>query len=153
LTLLPGQGSANGEPQCTHAAATADIEKRRTITLTNRSPVTIVEDEWPVIAEGAYRDDHPSGCEQLSVEFRVRRNRHRQYLIHGKFSYYLEDVSSETHRVGRLLYYITGDVSKVDKALLEVGNEMRERVSSEPLRRYVTLALDACFAKLGPQAI
>lgn len=132
------------------AAATADIEKRRTITLTNRSPVTIVEDEWPVIAEGGYRDDHPSGCEQLSVEFRVRRNRHKQHLIHGKFSYYLEDVESETHRVGRLLYIPDNDV---DKALLEVGNEMRERVSDGPLRRYVTLALDACFAKLGPQAI
>jgi hypothetical protein len=126
-------------------------DKRRTITLTNRSPVSILESQWPVIAEGSYHDEHPSGCEDLKIDFRVRRDRHGRCIVHGKFYYWNEGSETErTVRVGRYLARPHGDT---EVALLEVGNEMKQRVHNEYMHRWVTIALDRCFAKLGAQVL
>ena len=133
-------------------AALPAEEKRRTITLTNARPVVILESQWPVVAEGKYSDCHPSGDPELNIDFRVRMGKYDRYLIHGKFSYSDEFREVwEVHRVGRLLGYQSHD--KVEATLLAVGEEMRQRVQNEKMKRFVTLALDRCFEKLGPQVI
>jgi len=47
--------------------------RRRTITLTNQAPIRIVEDEWPVIAQGAHGADLSSEPFGSEIAIRVRR--------------------------------------------------------------------------------
>jgi hypothetical protein len=129
----------------------AEEEKRRTITLTNRSPVSIVEKQWPVIAEGSYHSEHPAGIDDLKIDFRVRRDRLGRHIVHGKFAYWNDnDEDGILVRVGRYLPTTNGDA---EKTLREVGDEMRERVHNKYMHRWITQALDACFAKFGVQML
>jgi hypothetical protein len=137
------------------------VVRTRTITLTNRAPIRIVEDKWPVLAEGncgsSFYGDAPWGWK---ISIRVRAQQHEskyfntggRYLIHAKYNSYDEtkecdDDLNQTVRVGRLL---TGNQAANDlwKHIFEVGEELRSRIGNEPMRRYVTYAVDACFAKL-----
>ncbi len=137
------------------------VIKHRTITLTNRAPIRIDEAKWPVIAEGScgssYYGDAPWGWE---MSIRVRAQEHDskylitggRYLIHAKYSTYDEqkeqdDDLNQTVRVGRLL---AGNQAATDlwKHIFEVGEELRSRIGNEHMRRHVTYAVDACFAKL-----
>lgn len=135
-------------------------DKQRTITLTNARPVLITEKFWPVIAEGKHHDEHPGGFEDLKVDFRIRREVqkhqsmwewHPRHLIHGKFYYWYDDQPDrwQNVRVGRLL----SPRDDIEQALREVGEEMRVRVLSEYMHRWVRIALDDCFANLGPQLL
>jgi pyruvate/2-oxoacid:ferredoxin oxidoreductase alpha subunit len=126
-------------------------EKRRTITLTNARPISFIENDWPVIAEGSYHDEHPSGTEDLKVNFRVRRDKHGRHIVYGTFEYWnARDETDVAVRVGK---YLPGIMMEVEPALREVGAEMTKRVLTEYMHRWVTMALDACFASLGPQIL
>ena len=127
--------------------------KLRTITLTNRAPVQIVEDQWPVIAQGGTGEDWYSDS-GWSIKLRVRENQWGQMIIHGNFE--LTDETNEnafqTVRVGRMLS--SNDASRdLWKHMLEVAEEMRVRISNERLHRNVTVALDQCFASLAPARV
>ena len=130
---------------------TAPVEpKRRTITLTNRAPIQIVEDEWPVIAEGRSGYDHPCG-DGLGwlVEFRVRKGVYN-YIIHASYEYSTEPAEEDQRvRVGRVLRPIEA-ANDLWKHMVEVGEELRIRIENEKLKKYVTYALDHCFASLKP---
>lgn len=155
---------ARTEPTERPEPTPAPEPKRRTITLTNARPVSIIEEHWPVIAEGSYKDEHPSGLEFLKIDFRVREALRvstffndvplSRYIVHGKFEYSREDAGPydgayEVIRVGRLL---NDPHHTVDETLLGVGAEMKERVNGER-HKYVTLALDACFSKLAARVL
>jgi len=136
--------------------------KLRTITLTNRAPIQIVEDEWPEVAHGRCGYDHPGDIFQWNISIRVRRENHKKHgshiygggrvIIHAKYSYWDENHQddSQTVRVGRLL---TADESARDlwKHILGVGDELRERIANEHWRKQVIHAVDACFANLPAQ--
>jgi hypothetical protein len=142
--------NVNVTPLPTPPPAAPVEPKRRTITLTNRAPIQIVEDEWPIIAEGQSGWDHPCG-EGLGwlAQLRVRKGQYR-YIIHGNYDYSTENSEDDQRvRVGRVIS--DSDAARdLWKHMLEVGEEMRSRVENEKLRVYVTYALDNCFASLKP---
>jgi hypothetical protein len=126
--------------------------KRRTITLTNRAPIQIVEDDWPVVAQGACSWDYPSDPGlgwKIEMRIRVHRLHNWRVIIHANYEYawdYEDDERNQTIRVGRLLKIDTPQ--KIWKHILEIGEELRERISDDSSRKYVTPVLDQCFANL-----
>lgn len=136
--------------------------KKRTVTITGRAPIIIFEDDWPIIAESGWGepayDDHGYPW-SWSIKMKVRRHidkkRHHWQvtdIVYAVFSCSDEtrDESldaNQTVRVGRL---ITGDTGAEAywKHIREVGEELRERIISEPLKKYVTLVVDDVLAKL-----
>ena len=135
--------------------------KLRTITLTNRAPIQINEDKWPVIAEGKCGEEHPAGFYCWEVSIRVRHELldgvntlsglrvGSRTIIHAKY-YFSEEDHDGTYqkvRVGRLLSD-QETLRDLWKHILEVGEEMRSRIDNEHMRKYVTHAVDQCFASL-----
>ena len=125
-------------------------KKTRTITLTNRAPIQIVEDEWPVIAQGTCSWKHPDCANGWSIEVRVRKGRN-DYIIHANYSLDIKDREDKCQRV-RVGHVITDHEATKDlwKIMLEVGEELRSRIKNERLKKYVTFAFDQCFASLKP---
>jgi hypothetical protein len=117
---------------------------RRTITLTHRAPIVIVDDDWPVIAKGTYRDG-VGGPFEVDVSIRVRKDKFDRHLIHAHYSYG-EEEEYESARVGRIL----DSNEPLWKNIVEVGEELRQRVRSDGLRKYVGYAVDHCFEDLPP---
>lgn len=132
-------------------------DKYRTVTLTNRAPIRIKEDEWPIIGEGG-TGSGPDIPDEWSweIKFVVRHSKyghrlgiHDRILIHAV--YVKNDENDEKYqkvRVGRLLK--DNAIFHLWKNMLEVADEMRERILDEKLCRFVTHALDNCFANLKP---
>ncbi len=66
-------------------------EKTRTITLTDRPPVKIREDEWPLIAHGRY-SDHDGEIESQAnrtwrCDIRVRQHEDGRAIAYGVYDY------------------------------------------------------------------
>jgi hypothetical protein len=135
--------------------------KHRTITLTNRAPVSIVESDWPVIAEGGCGEDWCGPEMGWEIQVKVRRHinacdwqkRHdslTSYIIHARYAYTNDGDQDQTVRVGRVL---TGReaFSNLWKHISETGDELRARIANEHLRKHVVYAIDNCFANLAPQ--
>lgn len=154
-------------PAAEAAPPPAEI-KHRTITLTNRAPIRIVEDEWPVIAQGRCADDNPDAPWGWKIEIHVRREmRFGRYLIHANFHHWDESEEySERVRVGRLLTENEACLN-LYKYILAVGEELRQRLGPrylyssdkrqehekvlyEKMSRNIRHALDDCFANLPP---
>lgn len=133
--------------------------KTRTITLTNRAPLKIVEDEWPVIAQGVCSSE-PETCEDWVIEIRVRHQLWTdtafgkiggQYLIHANYNYSFDPMEQyQRIRVGRLLTAHHA-AENLWKEIFAVGEELRGRIFNKALREQVTHAVDACFADLPAQ--
>ena len=90
----------------TPAIALPVEKKRRTITLTNRGPVSIVEADWPVMAQGICGEEAPDGSpyEDWEIAIRVRYGRTNCTIIHANYHFSCE-ATEQYHkvRVGRLL--------------------------------------------------
>ena len=133
--------------------------KRRTITLTNRSPIQIIEDDWPIHAQGECdrdgdRDGYPCGW-TISIHVRHEKRTGGRSLVHATFKTWdltdeENDVANQIVRVGRLLEP-DGTLQGLWKDILGVGEELRERIADEKLRRNVTRVVDRLFADLPAQ--
>jgi len=147
----------------TIAAATPPVTtKRRTITLTNRSPITIDEDEWPIAGKGVAGVNVDYGWQSSpygwEISFHVRfEKKEKPYpyqhraVIQAKFHNWDESEVErcQTIRVGRLLD-ANEAACELWKHMLEVGDELRARIDNEHMHKDVMHALDQCFASLSP---
>jgi hypothetical protein len=138
--------------------------KRRTITLTNRAPIRIAEDNWPVIAQGECNGGDPE-CPwwgwKITIHIReekIEAQRDKllpslpQYLIHAKYHAWneSEETPDTNVRVGRLLSS-TEAACDLWKHIGAVGDELRERVGRHETAHWrITRAIDECFASLPP---
>lgn len=143
--------------------------KRRIITLTHKAPISIIEEDWEVIGQGFAASSHagsdcPSGC-GWDMNIRVRhqdmkrpdQRGHRysgMYLIHASYvARYDEDeendIENQVVRVGRVLSWDEAQHNLWDH-IMEVGEELRERISHQGRKHHATLIVDRCFASLKP---
>jgi hypothetical protein len=153
------------KPETLPEKPAAPEPKRRTVTLTNRSPIRIIEEQWPVIAEGRAGEEWIPNEMYWSISFHVRfekdqpmndlgrkYNRLGRTLIHARYEFVDADDEDKIQyvRVGRLLDNTVASAQELWEHMLAVGEELRGRIDREDLRRQVTAALDRCFAHLKP---
>lgn len=121
-----------------------DAPKKLTITLTDRPPVKITEDDWPIVAEAKY--SHHDGQVECQANRRtlgwlkVRQHADGRTIVYGHYSYYTawRGEAGANHRDGQMLTptaeeypeaahasYWTGP--RIIEAIREVGSRLGER--------------------------
>lgn len=101
--------------------------KRRTITLTNRRPVTIIEADWPIIAEASGNDWNSEDYGGLYLQARdrgeitvwwlkVRQHKDGRAIVYGGVQAGQRNAEAEDWKGGKLITSeeICGDVRQVD---------------------------------------
>lgn len=129
--------------------------KTRTITLTGRAPVKIVEAEWPVIAQGSYRDhDGQVECQAnrtWKIEFRVRKHADGRAIVYATYDHdtHFQNEACETNRVGVMI--AAGD--DIPAAISQVSAQLHLRVADDTQRRNINRAEADCVADLPAEVI
>lgn len=130
----------------------------RTITLTDRRPVRIDEDEWPVIAS-ASDSDHDNQYEfQANRKSKwgvtVRRHEDGRVIVYATYSHYsaYQGEGGHGNKRGELLA-----ASCTDQDVIDAINRVCEDVAAAPHHeddagRWAGLA-DECIADLDPEEI
>lgn len=134
--------------------------KHRTITLTNRAPIRIVEDEWPVIAQGisCYAVDGAPYSWEVAIRVRRKKESDISHIVHANYSRQDDDFEpdngadkyNQTVRVGREFHTELRSSSGVSlsKQIFEVGEELKARILDPAMHVFVMHAVDRCFAAL-----
>jgi hypothetical protein len=66
---------------------TTETTKKRTITLTGRRPVTIVDDNWPTIAKADWHNGGEFSCNSnRSYSIRVRQHEDGRVIVYATFT-------------------------------------------------------------------
>ena len=114
-------------------ADTPETAKTRTITLTDRPPLTITEDAWPLIAHGQGHDWSPHGqtgerdaSRKWRCDIRVRRSIGARLLVYGNLDYETKWMGERdrTYKAGVVIE--AGD--DVVAAIRKVAAALNERV-------------------------
>lgn len=129
--------------------------KQRTITLTNRPPVRVKEDHWPVIAHGSYKDwDNQyefQANRTWKIDIRVRQHQDGRAIVYGVYDYdtHFHGEKCEAHKVGALL----APDDDLPGAIKEAAKQMIERVSDEDMHQHIRAIANECIADLPAQEL
>jgi hypothetical protein len=130
--------------------------KTRTITLTDRPPVRIVEEDWPVIAHGRFfSHDARAGMEVQAnrtwqCDIRVRRHQDGRAVVYGTYEYSSRWQGERGHvdRAGELL--ASGD--DIVYAIRRVADTLDEITGGE-YTAHIAQAERGCVADLPAEEI
>ena len=138
---------------------TSTERKQRTITLTDSRPVTIYEDEWPVIASSDW-GDHDNQYEfqanrKASATLKVRQHADGRSIVYGIYRYQTQFQDDSDVRVGagRLVPVADGD-----GAIITAIRDAMEHLSSydslpEGWQPDWRLLADECIADLPAEQL
>jgi len=110
--------------------------KYRTITLTDRQPVKIREDEWPILAKGSYATwDGQYECQATQtrrIHITVRQHADGRAIVYGRYDYTTrwQGAKGVRHNVGHLCDRPISTAELV-KAIQDVGRELADRVGED----------------------
>jgi hypothetical protein len=143
----------------------------KTITLTNHPPVTIREDEWPIIATGSADDDDSSQPgnppnRDWTRTIRVRKHVDGRAIVYGVYNYDTAFPGENGAAAKRgMLQWPTATplgpagIGQIIAAIRAVGGDLaeaEEMADIEPARKDARRwreAVQACIADLPPVAI
>jgi hypothetical protein len=128
-----------------------------TITLTNRRPVSISEDEWPAIADGKYKDwDNQyefQANRTWKCRIKVRQHQDERVVVYGVYDY---DTNVQRElcfltKAGELLE--PGD--DIPSAINRVADKMRDAAeeAGRDFGPHISAAARDCIADLPPEEI
>ena len=129
--------------------------KYRTITLTDRAPVRIREDLWPIIAHGSFTYHDGTIRQQANrlcdIDIRVRQHADGRSIVYGIYKYdtHFAHEQCEIYRVGVLLE----PNADLTAAIKEIGNQLIERINDSSMHRHVRDTVDDCIADLPPETL
>lgn len=127
--------------------------KQRTITLTDRPPVRIREDQWPQIAHGYWADHDGQVYAQANrtyrLDIRVRQHADGRAIVYGAYDYdtHFQGEACEAHRVGLLL----DPFVDIPQAIKDVAFQLIERISDDAIHHHVRDAANECIGDLPAQ--
>lgn len=132
----------------TMSNATTSNARSRTITLTDRPPVTIHEAEWPVVAAARRHDGEIEYDAIRRWGLRVRQHEDGRALVYATYSTSVR--GAHNYRGGELLE----SISDVPAGIRRVGERAAEHASDGVSTRRVWLALiDECIADLPSEEL
>jgi len=124
--------------------------KMRTIILTDRPPVRIIEGNWPIIAEGGmydYRGAVHSPDKTWDIEISVRQHRHDgRAIVCGVYIHqdYIRGYDIELQRAGVLV----DPGSNISDAIMGVGWQLIDRIQDQEMFPHVRRVVDECISNL-----
>ena len=122
--------------------------KKRTITLTDRAPVNILESDWPVIAAGSfehYDNQYRFQANRTTdIDVHVRQHADGRALVYAVFKYTsaYQDEPNAIHRTGVLL----DAGADLPAAIREVGEQLAERAGER--EKAIRDCVNDCIADL-----
>jgi hypothetical protein len=138
--------------------------KTRTITLTDRPPVQIREDLWPIIAMGDANDDDADGrgnrpTREWTRTIRVRQHQDGRAIVYGIYHYdtAFQGEAGASARRGVLLTAATPD--QIIAAIRVVGDDLATAEADAAIddarkdRRQWRRAVQACIADLPAESL
>lgn len=132
-------------------------DKKRTITLTGRPPVTINEDAWPLIASA--RDHEHDGqveCQanrQSKWFIGVRQHDDGRAIIYATYSYTSNWQGARCFYAKRGRITPASDLAQLCREIENVAHEMEScEVQGEDAERWNTLAAE-CIAELPAEEL
>lgn len=132
--------------------------KTRTITLTDRAPVKIREDEWPIVAHGSY-SNHDNQYESQAnrkwkCDVRVREHEDGRAIVYGIYDY---DTAFQGERgfaakAGALIGASTDRVSAI-RSVGETLTESAVEAGHEDFVAHISAAVRECVADLPAEEL
>jgi len=135
--------------------------RSRTITLYDRPPVRIREDEWPIMAaaEWAWHDGEVESQANRKhyCLLRVRQDRQQgRTVVYGVARYVTNWQREEPweYRGGQLLDTDSGTMmANIVAAIREVGNRVADSIPDEDTARHMRELVDECIADLPAEEL
>lgn len=131
----------------------------RTITLSDRPPVSIKEDDWPIVAEAKdkeYDNQYECQANRKSIwNIRVRQHEDGRSIIYATYSYQSNWANSRDYNAkhGEILTKEHATPDGICLAIKRIANRMSEcECDGNDNQRWQTLA-DECIADLPAEQL
>lgn len=131
----------------------ATERKQRTITLTDRAPVKVYEDEWPVLANASYEDYDNKYRFQANrttdISIRVRQHADGRAIVYAVYNYStkFQNERDRDLKFGELLE----PGADLAASIRNVGRQLADRLDDDA--PHVWDLINECIADLPAQTL